>query len=32
VLESYGKVFPGIADAQIDLRGGLAWAQEVCRV
>jgi hypothetical protein len=31
VLETYGKVFLDITAAQIDLRGGLAWAQEVCR-
>lgn len=30
VLENYGKVFPGITAEQIDLRGGLAWAEEVC--
>jgi hypothetical protein len=31
VLENYGRVFPGITAEQIDLRGGLAWAEEVCR-
>jgi hypothetical protein len=28
--ESYCKVFHGLTDAQIDLRGGLAWARAVC--
>jgi hypothetical protein len=31
VRKSYSEVFPGITDNQIDLRGGLAWAQAVCR-
>jgi hypothetical protein len=30
VLENYAKAFPGITAEQIDLRGGLEWAQDVC--
>jgi len=32
VLDSYKKLFPEITKDQIDLRGGLAWGMDVCKV